>query len=174
MTENRFTSRDHCGCRPRNPASLRSATERRPSHLQEFVDRYAAQDTRQFAGVNLREIAKRLPIEAALLVPDAFAAPFAFEKPNCLSLPGVEKLIGKLKWGGAPRAVKKAISLRCLSIVAHAPTLSHRRQKLKSEELSSRHPPARAGAPTRKFPKIKEYPLGGNAGGLPLSLRIMR
>lgn len=73
--------------------------------------------------MNLREIAKRLPTEAALLIPDAFAAPFAFEKANCLSLCGIEELMGKFKWGGARRAVKKPISLRCLSIVAHVPTL---------------------------------------------------
>jgi hypothetical protein len=64
---------------------------------------------------------------AALLVPDALAAPFTFEKANCLSLLGIEELMGKLKRGSARREVKKPISLRYLSLVVHAPSLWYRR-----------------------------------------------
>jgi hypothetical protein len=59
---------------------------------------------------------------AALFVPNAFAAPFAFEKTNCLSLLGIEKLMAELEGGRTRRAVKKTVSIwrQRLLIVVHA------------------------------------------------------
>ena len=68
-----------------------------------------------------------LQLEAALIIPNALAAPFAFEKTNCLSLIGIEKLVGLLKGGRARRAVEKPIWRLCLLLVDHAPFLSYRR-----------------------------------------------
>jgi hypothetical protein len=57
-----------------------------------------------------------------LLVPNALAAPFAFEKANCLSLFGVEELMGELKDLGTRWAINKwIVSPRRLLIVVHAP-----------------------------------------------------
>ena len=60
---------------------------------------------------------------AALFVPNALAAPFAFEKANCLSLLGVEELVGELKGCGTRRAVQKPISIARLQAIVHAPFL---------------------------------------------------
>jgi hypothetical protein len=62
-----------------------------------------------------------------LLVPYTLAAPFTFEKANCLSLLGIEKLMTQFKSGSTRRAVKKPVSLLCLLIIVHAPTLPYRR-----------------------------------------------
>ena len=59
---------------------------------------------------------------AALFVPNALAAPFAFEKTDCLSLLGIEKLMTELEGGRTRRAVKKPVFIRRqrLLIVVHA------------------------------------------------------
>ena len=71
-----------------------------------------------------------LELEAALIIPNALAAPFAFEKTNCLSLIGIEKSMGLLKGGGARRTMLKPISISRLRLllVVHAPIPSYRRQ----------------------------------------------
>jgi hypothetical protein len=62
-----------------------------------------------------------------LFVPNALAAPFTFEKANCLSMLGIEKLMDELKGGGTRRAVKEPILRLWLSVVVHAPSLPYRR-----------------------------------------------
>jgi hypothetical protein len=65
--------------------------------------------------------------EVALLVPNALAAPFTFEKANCFTLIWIQKLVGLLKAVATRRAVEKSMSCLCLLLVVHAPFLSYRR-----------------------------------------------
>jgi hypothetical protein len=68
--------------------------------------------------------ARTLPQNTPLLVPNALAAPFTFEKANSLSLFGIEELMGEAKGGGTRWAVQKPISIlrQRLLIVLHAPS----------------------------------------------------
>ena len=49
----------------------------------------------------------------SLFVPNALAAPVAFEQANGLSLLGIEELMGEPKGGGTCLTVKKPIPRRC-------------------------------------------------------------
>lgn len=87
-----------------------------------------------------RRTAEGPPTKAASLVPNALAAPFAFEKTNCLSLLRIEKLMAKLKGGSTRRAMQKPVSISLpFMYVIHAPFSAPTEAKRRSGLLFLTH-----------------------------------